>query len=84
MALLGPRHKVIHGGGDAALPVRHAGEFERHFNRGERAEDHRLVQIAEMADAEDVALEPVEPAAERYVELVEAELPDLVGVVTLG
>src|SRR5271165_7588587 len=70
------RHQVIHSGGDAALAVRHTGQFERHFNRGERAEDHRLVQIAEMADAEDMAAQPVEPAAERHVELVEAELAD--------
>ena len=28
-------------GGNAALAMRHAGEFERHFNRGEGAEDHR-------------------------------------------
>src|SRR5205085_10946636 len=37
-----------------------------------------------MADAEHMALEAVEPAAERHVELVEAQLTYLVGVVALG
>src|SRR5260370_23115625 len=36
-----------------------------------------------MADADDVAAQPVEPAAERDVELVEAELAHLVCVIAL-
>ena len=57
---------------------------ERHLDRGERADQHRLVQIAEMADPEDPALQPVEPAAERHVEPVERGLAHRVGVASSG
>ena len=73
------RHRRV----DAALAVRHADKVERHLDRGDRAEQHRLVQIAEMADPEDPALEPVEPAAERHVEPVERGLAHRVGVRSL-
>src|SRR5713101_1769270 len=75
--------QVVHRCSRAAFAVRNAGQFERHFNGRNRAEDHRLVQIAEMADAEDMTAQPVEPAAKRHVELVETELADLIGVVAL-
>src|SRR5215469_12657040 len=76
-ALLGG-DQIVHCRGDAALAVWHTRQFERHLNCRQGSEDHRLVQIAEMADAEDVPLEPVESSTERNVELVEAELAHLV------
>src|SRR5437016_3817583 len=62
--------EVLHRRLDAALAVWDADEVKRHLDRGDRAEHHRLVQIAHVADAEDPAAEAVEPAAERHVEAV--------------
>src|SRR6516165_6955141 len=76
--------EVIHSCLHPAAAVRHAGQLQRHFHRRYGAEDHRLVQIAEMADTENPSAQPVEPAAERDVELVEAYLTCLVGVVAFG
>src|SRR5215472_15761279 len=81
-ALLGG-DQIVHCRGDAALAVWHTRQFERHLHCRQGSEDHRLVQIAEMADAEDVPLEPVESSTERNVELVEAELAHLVGVIAV-
>src|ERR1700730_11961066 len=74
--------EVLHRRLDGTPAMRHAGEFERHLDGGDRAQHHRLVQIAEMADAEHAALQSVQSAAERHVELVERGLPDLVGGIT--
>src|SRR5215469_5021802 len=78
------RYEVIHRRLDPASAMRHTGQLQRHFDGGDGAENHRLVQVAEMADAQHAAAQPVEPTAERDVELVEAELARLVRVVAIG
>src|SRR6185437_519692 len=75
--------EVFHRRRDAALAVRDAGELERHFFGGEGAEEHRLVEIAHVADAEGAPVELVEPAADRDVEAVEGDAARLFGIVSL-
>src|SRR6266851_1386158 len=74
------RNEVIHRRLHPALAVRHAGQLQGHFDGSDGAENHRFVQIAEMADAEHATAQPLEPAAERDIELVEGNLAYLVGV----
>src|SRR6186713_1984525 len=52
---------------DATRCERHAGRLHREFRRGQAAEQHRLVQVAEMADAEHLAHQRPQPAAQRQV-----------------
>src|SRR5262249_4515578 len=75
--------EVIHRRLHPASAVRHSGQLQRHLDGTEGAENHRLVQIAEMADAEHAAAQPVEPAAERDIEFVEGELAHLLGIPAL-
>ena len=44
--------EIIHRRLHAALLVRDAGERQRHLGAGERADEHGVVGVAEMADAE--------------------------------
>ena len=46
---------------DAAGAVRDAGAVQAHFDPAQRAAQHQIVEPAEMADAEDLALQPAEP-----------------------
>src|SRR4051794_4117683 len=46
------RDEIIHRRLYAALLVRDAGERERHLGVGERAHEHAVVEVTEMADAE--------------------------------
>src|SRR5581483_11248393 len=75
--------EMRHRGVDAALPVWDAHDAEGHLDSRERAQQHRLVQIAHVADPEDAALQPVEPATQRDIEPVEAGLAERIGVVAL-
>src|SRR5499433_3097923 len=67
------RDDIVHRGLHAALLVRHAGERQRHLGAGERTHQHRLVDVAEMADAEHLAGERAEARAVRDVEMLERE-----------
>src|ERR1700730_14665571 len=78
-----PRYEVIHRRQHPASTVRHSGQLQRHFDGGDGTENHRLVQISEMADAKNAAAQSVKPAAKRDIELVEAELTHLVRVVAV-
>ena len=60
----------IHRRLDAALAVRDLIDPQRHLHRGQRAQQHRLVQIAEMPDAEYLAPQLAQPTAQRNVEAV--------------
>src|ERR1700733_14037458 len=75
--------EILHRRVDATVAVRHAGKAQRDLDRRERAQHHRFVEVAEMADAEQRALQRAESAAERNVELLEAELADEIGVESL-
>src|SRR5215831_9500804 len=77
------RDDVVHRGLHAALLVRHAGERQRHLGAGERAHQHRLVDVAEMADAEHLAGERAEARAVRDVEMLERERAERIAVVPL-
>ena len=52
-----------------------------HLHAGQRAGEHQVVEVAEMADPEHLVLELAEPRAERHVEALEDHAPDLVGAV---
>src|SRR5215831_20415139 len=75
------RNQIIHRRLNPAAAVRHPGQLERHLHGRYGAEDHRLVQIAKMADAKNPAAQTVEAATERDVEFVEAHLTRLVCVI---
>ncbi len=50
--------EVVERGVDAAAPMRHAGDAQPHLDAAQRAGEHEVVEIAEMADAEDLVGEP--------------------------
>ena len=64
--------------------VRYAGAVQPHLDPAQRAAQHQVVEMAEMADAEDLALQPAEAGAERHVEAVEDDLAQPVGIVPVG
>src|SRR5215472_2550340 len=75
------RNQIIHRRLNPAAGVRHPGQLECHLYSRYGAEDHRLVQVAKMADAEDPAAQSVESAAERDIEFVEAYLTHFVRII---
>src|SRR6266542_2423053 len=76
--------EVVERGGYAALLERDAGEREAHLDTGERARQHEVVEVAEVADPERLALQLAEAGAERHVEALEDGLPQRVRVVAGG
>ena len=54
----------LHRGIDAARSMRHAGRRQAHLHARERAQQRELVAFAEMADAEHLAGQRAEAAAE--------------------
>src|SRR4051794_18548262 len=71
------------GGGDAAAELdRNSDIAHGHLGAGKRAQDHELVQIAEMTDAEHLARDPGEPDAEREIVAPVGLLDDGVAVET--
>jgi len=53
-----PLHRRIH----PAFAVRHAVDPQAHLHGAQRSQDHRLVQIAHVPDAEHLAAEPAQAA----------------------
>ncbi len=51
-----------------------------HLDARQRAHQHQLVEMPDMGDPERLALELVEAGAERHVEIVEHDFPEMVGV----
>ena len=76
--------QVGEGGLHAAGLVRHLGEAEGHLDAAQRAHQHQVVEVAEMADAEDLAGDLGQALAERHVEVLQRHLAEGVGVVALG
>ncbi len=72
--------QIVHRRLHAALLVRDAGERERHLGEAERADQRAIVDVAEMADAEDLAGDLAEAGAERDVVLLQRDLAEAVGV----
>src|SRR5437588_2065840 len=78
------RGEIIHRRLDAALLMRNAGKLECHLSAGQRAEQHQLVDVAKVADAEHLAGKRAETRAVRDIEMLERERAEGVAVVTLG
>src|SRR5256885_8801045 len=76
--------KVRHCSPDAFHSDRHACEFKPHFDSGQRAHEGEIVEVAQMADAEDLAGQAAEPGAERHVESFKNDLAYAVRVVSGG
>src|SRR6202023_1116985 len=51
--------------GDPAAAMRDAGAVQAHLNPAQRAAQHQIVEMAEMTDAEDLALQFAKPETER-------------------
>src|SRR4029079_1957728 len=81
-AVLG--HEIVHRRLHAALLVRNVGKRERHLGCGQAAQHHRVVDVAEMPDAEHLAGEAPEARAVRDIELLERQRTERLGVMTFG
>ena len=66
---------------DAAGPEGHAGRGQAELDAAERADQHQLVEVAEVPDAERAALQPSETGAERHVEPIEHDRAEPVRIV---
>lgn len=67
----------FHRCGDAALPVRHAGKLESHFDPYEHAKEHEIVKIPGMPDAKHLARNLTQPASQRQVEILRHDLAEV-------
>src|SRR5207247_3536257 len=76
--------KVMHGRLYTAGPMRHAGARQAHLDPGQCAEQRQIVEVSKVADAKHLALELVQPGAERHVEPIEEDLAQPVAVVDCG
>ena len=76
--------EVIHRRLDASALVRHAGQRQAHLDAAERAGQHEVVEIAQVADAEDLVLHLAETGAEREVEALQDDGAQGIGAVPLG
>src|SRR3954464_11211234 len=77
--------EVVDGGADAAAGLdRHAHIAQRQLDAAERAQDHELIQIAEMSDAEHLAVEARQTHAEREAVAAIGVADEVVGVEALG
>src|SRR5438445_11627207 len=60
--------QIVEGREHAALLEGHARELEAELDARKRAHEHQVVEIAQVADAEDLAREPGQALPERHVE----------------
>src|SRR5947209_20250813 len=74
------RGEVIERGCDAAARERNARRRQAHLDAAQRARQHQIVEVAEMADAEDFSLQSSEPGAERHGEALEDDRSQRVGI----
>jgi hypothetical protein len=65
------------------LFVRHPSQVQAHLDTAERTTKHQVVDRAQMANAEELALQWAEPGAQREVEAFEDQFAQLIGVVAL-
>jgi hypothetical protein len=63
--------------------VRNARQPETHFDTAERARQRKVVERSKVTDAENPPGELSETCSERHVELLEDDLPESVGVMSL-
>src|SRR5260370_3515324 len=76
--------EYIHCGEHAALLMRDLGKIKRHLDTGESAHQHQIVEMTEMADAEDLALELRQSRPERHVEMLQDHVAEMGGVMAGG
>src|SRR4051812_7828810 len=77
--------EVVDRGADAAAGLdRHAHVAQRQLDAAERAQDHQLVEIAEMTDAEHLAVEARQTHAEREAIAAIGMADEVVGIEALG
>ena len=57
------------------------GQFEAHFHTGQSPHQGKVVEVAQVTDAEYLAGELAQPGAERHVEVLQNDLAHAVGVV---
>ena len=76
--------QIVERGGNAILVVRHAGQAQAHFDAAESAGKHKLVEITEMANTENLARDFAETIAERHVEILEYHFAQVVCAVAIG
>ena len=74
------RLRSLQRGADAVADVV-AGELQAHLHAAQRAREHQVVEVAEMADPEHLVLQLAEPRAERHVEALEDDAAQLVRAV---
>src|SRR5262245_48364069 len=72
--------EILERCGHAGLADGNPGELQAHFHAAQRAGEREVVEVAEMADAKDLALHLAQPGAERHVEALEDDLAHLVGI----
>src|SRR5579884_1389846 len=70
--------QVIKRGRNAAFLVRYSGNGQPHFHPAQRARQHEIVEIAEMAYAEYPVLQLAETCTERHIELLQNHFAELV------
>jgi len=81
--LLAHTFQIPHRCVDATLLMRHARDPKAHFNPGECSHKHQFVEIAEMADPEDLIRDLVEAVAERHVKALQHHFAERIGAVAL-
>ena len=82
------RSDAISGqGGDGGLNPAgaewHSRRRQTKLDAAQRADQHQLVEVADVANAKDTALEPAEPRPERHVVAVEHDRAEPIGVVSV-
>src|SRR3970282_185491 len=69
------RCQIIESSLHATAPVRRAGELEAHLDACQSAAKHEIVEIAQVADAENAAGELPQARTPRHIEGLEDDLP---------
>src|SRR5215831_4515254 len=73
------RAEIRHGRGDAAGAVRNPGAVQSHLDSRQRAAQHQIVEVPEMADAKHLGPNFAEAGAERHVEGFEDDFAQAIG-----
>ena len=76
--------EVIQRGIDAALVKRYPGSRQAHLDPAQRAGQHQVIKIAEMADAKNAALDFCQASTERHIESLQDQIAQMIGIVTVG
>src|SRR5438874_5581742 len=64
--------------------MRYAGYFETHLDSRQRAGEHQIIKVPEVADAEHLARKPSQARAERHIKLLQNERAESRFIESLG